>query len=208
MGPVPPCGRTCVGLRLGRKGQNLVRVLLRASLVLAGAVGACIAFAATASADVVDPASAYQPASTRLVSEKPSREEQKPLLQAEPLEQAFYRGGEQRDEVVATPAPEQLVTQAPARIAPREHASEQAGSVLDRAVQRAQEGFRDISAFLGRVTSASQGGAASGAGGPVVVLAVLSVVAALDQRRVLRTRWATDEDMPELLYAREVICPG
>lgn len=186
-----------------------MRVVLRAGLVLVGAAAVCVAFGSAASADVVDPASAYQPASTRLVSEEPSAEEQKPLLPAKPMEQAFYPVGEHQDgEVAATPAPEQLVTQAPARAERAEPPAEQAGSALERAIDRAGEGFHDISAFLGRVTSAAQGGAASGAGGPALVLAVLAVVTALDQRRVLRTRWVTDEEAPELLYAREIICPG
>lgn len=188
-----------------------MRLWLRAGLVVLGAVAACVAFAGAASADVVDPATPYQPASTRLVSEESQSGERDPLVPAQPLEQAFYPAeGQQDGEVAATPAPEQAVTQAPPRPHERGHepASERAASPLQGVAERARDGIDTISAFLGRVTSAAQPSGGAWAGGPVLVLAVLSAVAALDQRRVFRTRWVTDEEAPELLYAREVICPG
>lgn len=200
--------RWCV-LRDGWAGRaNLVRLWLRAGLVLLGAAAAFLALDSVASADVVDPATAYQPASTRLVSEEGQSDGRHSLVPAQPLEQAFYPADAQGGEAAATPAPEQAVTQAPRQQQSRHTASEHARSPLQRTVERAQDGIETISAFLGRVTSAAQSSGGPGAGGPVLILAVLSAVAALDRRRVLRTRWVTDEEAPELLYAREVICPG
>jgi hypothetical protein len=69
-------------------------------------------------------------------------------------------------------------------------------------------GFVDIGSYLGRVVSSCHVPMGSGAGGPVLVLGVLSMAAALTRHRVLGIRPTTDEDAPELLYATEVIKPG
>lgn len=186
----------------GRKGKR-VKSSLRAGLVLVCAAGFCIALGVAASADVVDPASAYQPASTELVSGKPDGQES--LLPSAPLDGSFFTAPS--DEVVATPAPEQVVTQAPAHIV-RAIPSPNDGTALDRAVRNVGSGFKNIGALLGRVASACQVGLATGTGGPVVVLAVLSGLTAITRRRALFARWATDEDVPELLYAWEITPPG
>jgi hypothetical protein len=72
-----------------------------------------------------------------------------------------------------------------------------------------RSGFDRVGQYLGRVVSACEvGGSGTGTGGPVVVLAVLGVVAALERRWALMVQPATDEDAPEFLYAGELTPPG
>jgi hypothetical protein len=188
-----------------------VKVLLRAGIVVAAAAGFCLAFSAMAAADVVDPQSPYQPASTQLMLGKATpkgADGREALAQSNPLEQTFGESG-RSDEVVATPAPEQIVSKAPVHVERRAYPRDSdQGSVLDRAASRVEEGFQEVVAFLGQVTSAGQGSAPHETGGPVLVLAVLGLVSALARRRVFAARWVTDDEMPELLYASEVIAPG
>jgi hypothetical protein len=112
-----------------------------------------------------------------------------------------------RGEPVATPVPEQFVSEAPAPVVVRRefsgHRSAVAGIVFG-----AEAKYREIEAFFGRVASAPQGGPGGGAGVPVLVLAFLSVAAVLNRHRLLGNRWATDENVFELLYARELTPPG
>lgn len=187
-----------------------MRGLLKAGLVVAAAAGFCVALSAAASADVVDPQSPYQPASTHLMKEKAAPKgtaDREALASSRPLEQAFEEGAEAR--VPATPAPEQLVSRAPVHVERRAQPRDAGeGSVLDRAASRVEEGFQEVVAFLGRVSSAGQGSAPHETGGPVIVLAVLGLASALARRRVFAARWLTDDEMPELIYASEVIAPG
>lgn len=186
-----------------------MRSLVRLGLILTAAGGFVFALALSASADVVEPSSAYQPASTALLEKGPPGAET-----TLPTEEAAASGlgeasqdAETRDAVVpATPAPEHQVRPAPAHITRMDPVSHD--SVLARAARPLSVGLERIGSYLGRVISTCQVAAGSGAGVPVLALAVLSVVAALDRRRVFGTRLTTDEDVPELLYATEVIAPG
>ncbi len=181
-----------------------MRSLVRLGLILTAAGGFVFACALSASADVVEPSSAYQPASTALLGGS----------EALPTEDAAAPGTgeasqstETRDaEVAATPAPEHQVRPVPAHITRTEPVSQD--SSLAEAVRPFSVGLERIGSYLGRVISTCQVAAGSGAGVPVLALAVLSVVAAFDRRRVFATRPTTDEDVPELLYATEVIAPG
>ena len=184
-----------------------MRSLVRLGLIVAAAGGFVLALSLTASADVVEPSSAYQPASTSLIEKGPGAD-------ALPAEERTAAGSgeasqptETRDAgVAATPAPEHQVKPVPAHIT---HTTpESQSSALERAVRPLGVGFERIGAYLGRVVSTCQVAAGSGVGVPVLALAVLCVVTALNRRRVFGTRPATDEDVPELLYATEVIAPG
>lgn len=184
-----------------------MRPLVRLGLIVAAAGGFLLALSLTASADVVEPSSAYQPASTALIQNGPG-------AAALPTEEKAATGSgeasqptETRDaEVAATPAPEHQVKPVPAHITHTSPTPQ--GSALDRAVRPLGVGLERIGAYLGRVVSTCQVAAGSGAGVPVLALAVLCVVTALNRRRVFGTRPSTDEDVPELLYATEVIAPG
>lgn len=187
-----------------------MRLLVRAGLVLAAAGGFLFVAALTASADVVEPSSAYQPASTELLKQGgPGSVESLPTEETAGTEQVGESSpvAETRDAAPATPAPEHQVRPAPAHIVRTEQpAPHESG--LASVVRPLRVGLEQIGSYLGRVVSACQVAAGSGAGVPVLALAVLSVVAALERRRVLGTRFITDEDVPELLYAPEVIAPG
>jgi hypothetical protein len=195
-----------------------VRATVRVLLVLAGAVGFCAVLGTVASADVVNPESAMTLAEKAMV--QPDQEQQakgdegtapsaepKPAPSAAPkdapLEEAQASG-----EVAATPAPEQQVRQAPSQITRTHPANAVESSPLDIAVRPLRAGVQQVGSYLERVVSACQVGMGSGTGGPVVVLAVLGLVAALERRRILGVRSTTDEDVPEFLYAGEITPPG
>ena len=185
-----------------------LRSLVRLGLILTAAGGFVFALALSASADVVEPSSAYQPASTRLLEKGPGAGTTLPVVEkAAPGVGEASPAAESRDTVVpATPAPEHQVRPAPARITRAEPVSHD--SALARAARPLGVGLERIGSYLGRVISTCQVVPGAGAGVPVLALGVLSVVAALDRRRVFGTRLTTDEDVPELLYATEVIAPG
>ncbi|MGH2758256.1 MAG: hypothetical protein ACRDKJ_01705 [Actinomycetota bacterium] len=183
---------------------------MRTAILLAAAGGFVVALSLVASADVVEPSSAYQPASTALLEESHSTQ----VATGLPAEGAvapqatgeISPDAEARVEPApATPLPELQVGPAASHIVRAEPASE---SVVEKAVRPLGAGLERIGSYLARVVSACQEAASSGAGVPVLALAVLSVAAAFDRRRVLGARTATDEDAPELLYASEVIAPG
>jgi hypothetical protein len=191
-----------------------VKGLIRIGLVAAAAAGFFAFLSSVASADVVEPESALQPASAQLM-QKDATSEEAVAAKPKPLEEAFYgaeqekeQTAEQTEAIPATPAPEQVVGRAPMRTAVQEEPSHGGGSVLDRAVQPLRAGFHQIGAYLGRVANACQVGLGSGAGGPVLVLGVLCMAIALERRWVLRARPATDEDVPEFLFAQELTPPG
>lgn len=186
-----------------------MRALVRIGIVLAGAVGFCFALAHVASADVVNPASAYQPASTTLVPEGTSANEAPKPVSPKPAEK-IAQGSEARPDetVAATPAPEQQVKQAPARSVLREPIRLGGDSPIKRVIGPFQAGLHKIGEYLERAVSACRVGLGMGNEGPFFALAVLGLVAALNRRRVLWARSAADEDAPELLYAGEVIAPG
>jgi len=182
-------------------------------ILLAAAGGFVVALALTSSADVVEPSSAYQPASTALLEEgngpkAPSNlpaEGEEAVAPDAPGETSPV--AETRVEPApATPLPELQVGPAPSHIVRTEPASGE--TALEKVVRPLGAGLERIGSYLERVVSACQGAMGSGAGVPVLALAVLCTAAALDRRWVLGTRSTTDEDAPQLLYATEVIAPG
>ena len=199
--------------------------IVRAALVAASAVAFCVALSSIASADVVEPESAYQPASSGLVQPSTGAKGTVPT-EPKPLGDEFYAttDKEQKEEkaepviakeeakpieepAVATPAPEQVVRQAPAHLTQRP-AVPVADSPIERVTRPLRTGFQLIGSYLERVASACQVGFGTGTGGPVLVLAVLSLAAALNRHRTSLVRPATDEDVPELLYAWKLTPPG
>ncbi len=185
-----------------------MKLVIRGAILLAAAGGFVVALALTSSADVVEPSSAYQPYSASLIENNSS---QAAGLPGEETVGSAALGeapqiAETRETPPATPAPESQVRPARASIARVQPVSNE--SPLERAVRPLGVGLQKVGSFLERVVSACHGAVGTGAGVPVLALAVLSVAAAFDRRRVLGIRTATDEDVPELLYAREVIAPG
>ncbi len=180
--------------------------LIRAGLVVAAAAGFFAFLSTTASADVVEPESALQPASANLMSQQPESKDAA-ANQPKPMEEALQAEQAEAEVVEPTPAPEQVVSRAPSRPVVQEPAHSEA-SVLDRAVQPLRSGFQQVGAYLGRVANACQVGLGSGAGGPVLVLGVLCMAIALERRWVLRARPAADEEVPEFLFAQELTPPG
>lgn len=180
---------------------------------MAAAAGFCVAFSLSASADVVEPKSAYQPAAGGLLQEEAAKKavadssaaaEEKAAADAK----AAKLAKKEADEVVEpTPAPEQVVRQAPSRLT--ESTVTRSGPTLaDRVTHPLRVGFYKIGASLGRVVGACEVGFGSGAGGPALVFAVLGMAAPFIRRRVFATRWTADEDVPEFLFARELTPPG
>ena len=201
-------------------GGTAVRKLIRATLMLGGAAAFLIVLGSAASADMVEPKSAYQPASVPFVNEKAAKDalptpedtaaQQKAQTEAEKAAKEQQQKADKAKEQAAppTPAPEQVVRQAPAHLTrPISERTEQP-SVAEKIVHPFRAGLQHIGASLGRVVSACDVLPGTGAGGPVFVLAVLSMAAPFIRRRVVDTRWATDEEMPEFLYAQELTPPG
>jgi hypothetical protein len=184
-----------------------LKTLVRAAVVVPGAAGLCFAFALAAHADVGNPTSAYQSAFKIAQMQQPAPVVAKPAPAATKPDPTNAQAPAGRGEPVATPVPEQFVSEAPAPVVMRRQSSEH-GSAVARIVFGAEAKYREIEAFFGRVASAPQGGPGGGAGVPVLVLAFLSVAAALNRHRLLGNRWATDENVFELLYARELTPPG
>jgi MYXO-CTERM domain-containing protein len=194
-----------------------MRLAVRAGLILLGAGALWMVLSSSAFADVVEPDSAYQPASTGLVADegqkaptpkqmpKPDSSDAK-MAAKDPEPKASRAVKEEVAADPATPAPEPQVRPAPVEIAPPDPAPRM--TVMARAIRPLVVGFQHIGSYLERVVSACQVAVGSGAGGPVLVLGVLSLVTAFVRRRVLGTWSATDEDVPELLFATEVIKPG
>jgi len=201
-----PCAVLYCQTLLGLKERGTpVKGLIRAGLVVAAAAGFFAFLSTTASADVVEPESALQPASANLMSQQPESKDAAP--QSQPMEETLQAEQAKAEVVEPTPAPEQVVSRAPSRPVVAEPVHTES-SVLDRAVQPLRTGFQQVGAYLGRVANACQVGLGSGAGGPVLVLGVLCMAIAVERRWVLRARPATDEEVPEFLFARELTPPG
>jgi hypothetical protein len=182
-----------------------VKTLIRALVLIGVAVGGSFALARVASADVVEPRSAYQPASVALLSEDAAAAAL-PAAEAEPQAVKEERPAPSKA-TVATPAPEpQVVRQRPVPAA--EAHTAQPPSVARRLIDPFRVGFEHIGASLGRVASACDVGLATGPGGPGLVLAVLSIAFPFVGRRFSRNRRVADEDVPELLYAWKLTPPG
>ena len=184
-----------------------MKALIRAVVLLIGATGFCVALSVAARADVVEPRSAYQPASVDLLKKSPAG--MAVPTKAESDVTAAAKADVVPGEVAEpTPAPEQVV--APARIPvmspARAHTSP--FSPLDLVVTPLRVGLQQLEASLGRVVTACEVGFGTGTGGPVVVLAVLAMAVPFIRRRVLGTRSATDEDVPDFRFVWELTPPG
>jgi hypothetical protein len=187
-----------------------MRALVRAGVLVAAAAGFCVAFSLGASADVVEPQSATQPAAAGLLQEETAKAmDLDGFPDGAPTDPTAAATQEEPGEVVEpTPAPEQVVRQAPARVVQTNTVANPAPSVVDRVMHPLRMGFQHIGASLGRVVGACDVGFGTGAGGPGLIMAVLSMAAPLIRRRVFMSRWTADEDVPEFLFARELTPPG
>ena len=177
------------------------RIAIKATILVAAAAGFLWAFSSAASAKVVDPGSAYQPTSVALAkmavdASKPSTD---PFAASVPP-----RSTTKVEQAPATPVPEKVASQA-TTLSPRLPSR---SSAIVRVVRPLRRGAVKIGSYLERVVSSCPVGAGPVTGGPVMVFAVLSVGLALERRRVLAARPATDEVVRELLYARELTPPG
>jgi hypothetical protein len=178
--------------------------VLKATILVAAAAGFVCAFSAAASAKVVDPNSAYQPTTVGLAkmavdASAPSTNPFAALSKAPQIEKA--------DPPPATPAPEPVV----ARVQPAlgsSSSSRSSESPIARVVRPLRRGVQRFGSYLERVVSSCPVGPVSATGGPVLVLAVLSVGLALNRRWVLAARPTTDEVVPEFLFAWELTPPG
>jgi hypothetical protein len=188
-----------------------VRTLFRVGVLAAAAVGFCLALSTGASADVVEPSSATQPAAADLFVEETveaaaAEASGDVTTPAETLQEPDQVPG---GTVEPTPAPEQVVRQAPpVHIVRANPDVRPEPSVVERVTHPLRMGFQQIGATLGRVVGACEVGLASGAGGPVLVFAVLSMAAPFIRRRVLATRGITDERVSDFLLVRELTPPG
>jgi hypothetical protein len=184
-----------------------VKTLVKALILLAAAGGFCVALSVSAQADVVEPNSAYQPASTSLLEKGAAPAAAMPSAEAEAAKAVkAEEKPEAPPSLAPTPAPEQqVVRQVPTAVVPN---IDHTPSLVDHIVHPLRIGVEHLKTSLGRVVSACEVGFATGAGGPVFVLAVLSMAIPFIRRRVTMTRWATDEDVPEFLYVWELTPPG
>jgi len=178
--------------------------VLKGAILVAAAAGFIFAFGSSASATVVDPGSAYQPASVGLAkmavdASKPSTNPFAALSTAPQIKKA--------DPPPATPAPEPVVARVQPTLA-SSVPSQSSGSPITRVVRPLRRGVQRFGSYLERVVSSCPVGPVSSTGGPVFVLAVLSVGLALNRRWVLAAQPATDERVPVLLYAWELTPPG
>ena len=187
-----------------------MKTLVRALVLLAAACGFCLALSLAAQADVVEPTSAYQPASTGLLSKgAPAGAEELPPAASSEAKPPKVEKVEPEPIVVApTPAPEQqVVRQVPTTLVP-EAGHGASSSLIDHVVHPLRIGVEHLKTTLGRVVSACEVGFGTGAGGPVLVLGVLSMAIPFIRRRIFAIRWATDEDVPEFRYVWELTPPG
>ena len=182
-----------------------MKALLKALILLAAAGGFFVVLSTAANADVVEPRSAYQPASTALLNEQAAADLTMPTAApaaAQPAPEAAI----ERHEIPATPAPEQqVVRQVPTAVVPRMDATP---ALSDHIVHPLRIGLEHLKTSLGRVVSACEVGFGTGAGGPVLVLAVLCMLIPFVRHRFFAFRWTTDEDVPEFRYVWELTPPG
>jgi hypothetical protein len=114
---------------------------------------------------------------------------------------------EKADPPAATPAPEPVV----ARVLPQTSSSFSVGSAVAPVVRATRAIHRDVQRFgsyLERVVSSCPVGPVSATGGPVIALGILCFGLALNRRWVLAAQPATDESVPEFLFAWELTPPG
>jgi len=180
------------------------RFALKAAILAAVAAGFVCALSAAASAKVVEPGSAYQPTTVGLAkmavdASAPSTNPFAALSTAPQIRKA--------DPAPATPAPEPVV----ARVQPAMSSSSaqvQSTNPLVRVTRPLRRGVQRFGSYLERVVSSCPVGPVSATGGPVIALAVLCFGLALNRRWVLAAQPATDERVPELLFAWELTPPG
>lgn len=187
-----------------------MRTLVKAIILLAAACGLCFALSRPASADIVEPNSAYQPASVGLLEGKAAAAAM-PASEAIPEEAMADAAAEEAalSEVAEpTPAPEQVVRPAAPSPIMRSSSPQEVTSPVQRLLHPLGTALQRFQASLGRAVSACEVGFGSTTGGPVIVFAVLAMALPFIRRRVIGTRWAVDEDMPEFLFARELTPPG
>lgn len=182
---------------------------MRAAIVMSAAAGICVALSAVASAEVGNPAATYQSAMKIALAGQPLPPTQlaaptHPIAQQEPASKAAAPVA--REVPAATPVPEQFVSEAPVPVRHIGTAAHRQAAVAG-IVFAAEAKYREIEAFFGRVANAGQGAPGPGAGVPVLVLGVLGLAAVVEHHR-WRSRWATDENAIDLLYARELSPPG
>ena len=182
-----------------------MKVLVKALIVAGGIIGVSVVLSSAARADVVEPRSAYQPASVGLLSEEAAAAAMpEPTTTEVPTD--AKKAPEEPEATPATPAPEQqVVRQVPAAV---QDLHAERSSVVHRLMDPFRVGFEHIGASLARVASACDVGLATGPGGPVLVLAVLGMALPFARRRFSRSRRAADEDVPEFLFAWETTPPG
>lgn len=203
-------------------------------IVAAGALGFLFALAAPAAADLVTPNAAEQPVSSSLDGSPPkpieSSEEseegssgeaagEQPMAAEDAAPAAEAEEGAAAEAPapaptplapppVYTPVPETVIERVSPPVADRIAEAGESEAASLGMLERARRGMREAGVVLKQVVRACQVGVGQTTGGPIVVLAVLSMVTALERRRALRARLATDEDVPEFLYAWDVIAPG
>lgn len=180
-----------------------MKTLVRAAIVISGAAGFAVALGVAARADVANPASTYQSALKIAQVRESAATAVQPAPAAKPAP-AKVQAPVQRVEPVATPVPEQFVSEAPAPVVARPAGH---GSAVARIVFGAKAKYHEIEAFFGRAATAGPEGPGAGTGVPVLVLGFFSAAAVFDHHR-RRNRWAADENALELLYARELTPPG
>jgi hypothetical protein len=184
---------------------------MKAIILLAAACGLCFVLSRPASADVVEPNSAYQPASVGLLEGKAAAAAMPASDEAVPEKAKTDAAAEeaQLSEVAEpTPAPEQVVRPAAPSPIMRSTSPQEVTSPVQRLLHPLGTALQRFQASLGRAVSACEVGFGTATGGPVIVFAVLAMALPFIRRRVIGTRWAVDEDMPEFLFARELTPPG
>jgi hypothetical protein len=188
-----------------------VKALVRALVLLAAAGGFCVALSVAARADVVEPNSAYQPASTGLVDGASAAGADLPAAAEAEAQRSTPPKAKPTEPEIApvapTPAPEQqVVRQVPTIVVPEANAAP--ASLIGHVVHPLRIGVEHLKTTLGRVVSACEVGFGTGAGGPVLVLGLLCMAIPFIRRRLFAIRWATDEDVPEFRYVWELTPPG
>jgi hypothetical protein len=171
-----------------------------------------VALSSGASADVVEPRSATQPAAVGLLEEetvKAAAPEAQGVPGAAAETTQEMPDASLDGDAEATPAPEQVVRQAPpVHLVRADTAVRPEPSVVERVTHPLRMGFQHVGATLGRVVGACEVSFGSGAGGPVLVVAVLSLAAPFIRRRVFMARGITDERVSDFLLVRELTPPG
>ena len=201
---------------------GLGRTLLRAVIILAAGLWALLHLASGAAADITDPNQPFRPIEPSYLPVTPapagdpaaSQEAAPPVPSAAPGSAEAALSEPAPSAAVPTPAPtiapEPAMRRAPQPVVRATTAQVTPTSALDPEPRPVPQGLvSKAKSFLSELASQCNVAAGQATGGPVVLLlAVLGTAAALDGGRVLRIRRPSDEELPELLYAGDVIAPG